>query len=66
VVLFECQEIELGQDYLELVRKKGYSMLHLLSSDEYAEGLHKLESELMNGNIRARLSGETLVWFVKG
>ena len=62
VVLFENEEIELGQEYMELVQKKGYSMLHLLSDNEYAQGLKRLEGELRRGPIRSRLSGETLVW----
>jgi SAM-dependent methyltransferase len=64
-ILYENEEIELGLEYLDLARKKGYSMLHLISDKEYSEGLKRLETKLKNGKIRSKLSGETLVWFVK-
>ena len=64
-VLSENEAMELDVDYLELVRKKGYSMLHLISAEEYEAGLMKLEKELEQGNIKARAAGTTLVWFVK-
>ena len=64
-ISYENEVVELGLDYLELVKKKGYSMLHLISDEEYGEGLKLLEAELKNGKIRAKLSGETLVWFTK-
>lgn len=64
-VLFEGQAMELDTDYLELVRKKGWSMLHLLSEQEYRDGLGTLEKALEHGPLPARMAGETLVWFVK-
>ena len=64
-ILFEDDVIELGADYLELVRKKGYSMLHLLPEPEYQVGLSNLENALQNGPIKARSAGETLMWFMK-
>ena len=63
--LFEGDPVELGPDYLELVRKKGYSMLHLLTDQEYQAGLHSLENALKQGPVNARAAGETLVWFTK-
>jgi len=65
-ILFEGEAIELGADFLELARKKGYSMLHLLTEAEYQIGLNKLESALQNGPMQATMAGETLVWFMKG
>jgi ubiquinone/menaquinone biosynthesis C-methylase UbiE len=65
-ILFEGEAIELGADFLELARKKGYSMLHLLTEVEYQIGLNKLESALQNGPMQAMMAGETLVWFMKG
>jgi SAM-dependent methyltransferase len=55
--------LTLGADYLELVRKKGYSMLHLIEDDEYQSGLRQLEKAMQNGPIQAQAAGETLVWF---
>ncbi len=65
-ILFEGEVREMGTDFLELARKKGYSMLHLLTEAEYQSGLRTLESALQNGPIQVRSSGETLVWFAKG
>lgn len=62
-VLFAGDNIELGEAFLELVQKKGYSMLHLLTEQEYQAGLLSLEKALDHGPIQARAAGETLVWF---
>lgn len=64
-VLYEGREIEIGPDYLELVRKKGYSMLHLISDEAYAAGLAALEVALRDGPVKTRTAGETLVWLQK-
>jgi ubiquinone/menaquinone biosynthesis C-methylase UbiE len=64
-VLFQDQAFELDASYLELVRKKGYSMLHLLTEAEYEAGLKDLEAALRNGPVQAKQAGETLVWFGK-
>ena len=63
-ILFKGEEIELGADFLELVRKKGYSMLHLLPEHKYQIGLRALEDVLSNGPIKSESAGETLIWFV--
>lgn len=63
--LFEGEEVELGVQFLELVQKKGYSMLHLLPEREYRTGLRALETELRNGPVTAQSAGETLIWFTK-
>ncbi len=64
-ILYEDEMMELDEGYLELVKKKGYSMLHLISDEEYYEGLKKLETELMKGRVTAKLSGETMLWLMK-
>ena len=63
--ILEEEPLELDGSYLELVRKKGYSMLHLISEDEYKSGLAKLETDLDNGPVSVQPSGATLVWFTK-
>lgn len=60
--LFEGDPLQLGADYLQLVRRKGYSMLHLLPENEYAAGLLALENALQAGPIMRRAAGETLLW----
>jgi ubiquinone/menaquinone biosynthesis C-methylase UbiE len=59
---FEGASREFGPDYLELVRKKGYSMLHLISEAEYQAGLRQLEQALEHGPFTAPAAGDTLVW----
>ncbi len=70
--------VELGGAFLELVRKKGYSMLHLISDEEYTRGLALLERQLCSvdgisdpvpgpaspaiRSLPAKAAGETLVW----
>jgi len=63
--LFEGDAIQLDEEYLKLVRKKGYSMLHLITEQEYRTGLEDLEKALQHGPIQATAAGETLVWFTK-
>ncbi len=58
------QEIELGPEFLELARKKGYSMLRLITDEEYARGLQALKECLQSGPIKAKAAGESLVWFI--
>ncbi len=64
-VLFKGEPIELDEEYLELVRKKGYSMLHLITEEEYQAGLDLLEKAIKKGPVPARAAGETLVWLAK-
>ena len=59
------EPLELDDSYLELVRKKGYSMLHLISDEEYQTGLEALEQALRNGPVTVQPAGATLVWFTK-
>lgn len=61
----EDEPLALDGNYLELVRKKGYSMLHLISDEAYARGLQQLEAKLAAGDNVARAAGMTLVWLVK-
>ncbi len=64
-VLSEGEALDLDSHYLELVRKKGYSMLRLLPPAEYESGLQALEAALRTGPITVRMAGDTLVRFMK-
>lgn len=65
-VLFEGEPVELDAAFLELVRKKGYSMLHLITETEYETGLQALESALaQRPMLIAHGAGETLVWLTR-
>jgi ubiquinone/menaquinone biosynthesis C-methylase UbiE len=64
-IIGEGKEIELGKHYFELIEKKGYSMLHLISEDNFDNGLQMVKNEMSNGNIVRKSAGDTLVWFIK-
>ena len=53
-VIQEQHSILLGQDFLELVQKKGYSMFHLISDEVYERGLRQLQLALQSEDIKAR------------
>lgn len=61
-IVNEGIECKLDQKFLELVKKKGYSMLHLLDVFEYEKGLEKVKKEI---NCVRKSAGATLVWFKK-
>ena len=65
-VLQEGDAVVFGTEFLEVIRKKGYSMLRLISEDEYQTGLKRLVDALKKGAVLARDSGLTLIWFAKG
>jgi len=64
-VLYENRPTQLDEKFLELVEKKGYSMFHLISAEEYAHGLAALKDALRHGAIPATTAGESLIWFAK-
>lgn len=61
----EDNPIVLDEDYLALVRSKGYSMLRLISEVDFQVGLNRLEQQLAVGNIKTFQAGDTVVWFQK-
>ena len=65
VVLQEGEEVVFGTEFLEVIRKKGYSMLRLISDDEYQTGLKRLDDAMKDGQALASDSGLTMVWFAK-
>lgn len=64
-VLFENQQKILDKKFLELVEKKGYSMLYLISEEQYQYGLKKLKQDLEKGDKTVLNSGTSLVWLRK-
>ncbi len=62
VGLYENRPTQLDEKFLELVEKKGYSMFHLISAEEYAHGLALLKDALKDGAIRTTSAGESLIW----
>lgn len=64
-IISEGEEVELGNKFLELLEKKGYSMLHLISDEDYQIGLNRVKSEMKNCPIKRKSAGGTLVWLIK-
>lgn len=63
--LNENKPIILDDAFLTLVKTKGYSMLRLISENDYLVGLKRLEQQLKHGSVQAAQAGDTLVWFQK-
>ncbi|MHA1904182.1 MAG: class I SAM-dependent methyltransferase [Candidatus Thorarchaeota archaeon] len=63
--IYKFAPIRLGQDYLETVEKRGYSMLHKIRSSEYDEGLAQLRKALAQEHYLDYSAGYTFVWAFK-
>jgi len=61
----EGDEVILDSKYIETIEKKGYSMLHLISEDNYEKGLNNIKKLIDNKNIIRKSAGTTLVWLKK-
>ncbi|MHA1934669.1 MAG: class I SAM-dependent methyltransferase [Candidatus Thorarchaeota archaeon] len=62
---YKFAPVRLGRDYLETVEKRGYSMLHKISDDEYDEGLTQLRKALAQEHHFDYSAGYTFVWAFK-
>ncbi|RIK53136.1 MAG: hypothetical protein DCC57_08775 [Chloroflexi bacterium] len=51
-----------GQPFLAAVRARGYSMLRLISDEEYTRGLAQVEAQLAQGDLTVNKAGKTLIW----
>jgi len=61
-VVCEGDGAELGAEYIELIEKKGFSMLHLIDDAAYRSGLDAVKNAIGNGTIHRKSAGGTLVW----
>ncbi|MFW9920721.1 MAG: class I SAM-dependent methyltransferase [Candidatus Thorarchaeota archaeon] len=59
---FQFTPVRLGNEYLETVEKRGYSMLHKISDDAYQEGLSKLRDAMATGARLDYAAGYSFVW----
>jgi ubiquinone/menaquinone biosynthesis C-methylase UbiE len=59
---FTFAQEPLGDEYLETVEKKGYSMLHKISEVDYQEGLKKLRAAYAAGERLEYAPGYTFIW----
>lgn len=63
----ECsfKPVRLGEEYLKTVSKRGYSMLHKISDDDYYRGLSKLREAYEQGEVLTYSAGYTFVWGIR-
>lgn len=64
-ILGEGDEVILDAKYIETIEKKGFSMLHLISEDNYEKGLKNIKRLIDEKNIIRKSAGTTLVWLKK-
>lgn len=56
---------QLGEEYLQTVQNRGYSMLHKISTADYERGLADLKTAFATGEKLTYSAGYTFVWGVK-
>jgi len=59
---FTFARVALGDEYLETVEKKGYSMLHKISEVDYQEGLKELRAAYAVGESLEYAPRYTFIW----
>jgi len=64
-VVLEDSKVEVGDKILQLVEKKGYSMLHQISITAYKTGVEKMKNAVESSSIYRKSAGGSLVWFKK-
>jgi len=57
--------VRLGTDYLTTVSKRGYSMLHKISDEDYNQGLYALTKAYKQGEELTYSAGYTFMWGFK-
>jgi SAM-dependent methyltransferase len=51
-------------EFLTKIRNRGYSMLHLITAEEFRRGLAQVEAQLRQGDLMLPKAGKTLVWLL--
>jgi len=64
--VYTFRPVRLGEDYLTTVSKRGYSMLHKISDDDYNRGLIELRDAYHRGEELTYSAGYTFLWGFKG
>ena len=62
---FTFARVPLGDEYLETVEKKGYSMLHKISDVDYQEGLKELRAAYASSESLEYAPRYTFIWGTK-
>jgi ubiquinone/menaquinone biosynthesis C-methylase UbiE len=57
--------VQLGAEYLNTVERRGYSMLHKISDEEYELGVSELQKAMASGKPLDYSAGYTFVWASK-
>ncbi|GAG57997.1 unnamed protein product [marine sediment metagenome] len=62
---YKFRPTQLGEEYLNTARNRGYSMLHKISQEEYERGLQALEAAFTGGEKLTYSAGYSFVWGFK-
>ena len=62
---YQFRPTQLGEEYLNTARNRGYSMLHKISQEDYEQGLQALEAAFASGETLTYSAGYTFVWGFK-
>jgi ubiquinone/menaquinone biosynthesis C-methylase UbiE len=62
---YQFRPTQLGEEYLNTARNRGYSMLHKISQEEYERGLQALEIAFARGEKLTYSAGYSFVWGFK-
>lgn len=57
--------VRLGDEYLETVTKRGFSMLHKISKDDFEKGLEELKDAFQQGEVLMYSADYSFVWASK-
>ncbi len=62
---YQFRPTQLGEEYLNTAKNRGYSMLHKISQEDYEQGLQALEAAFARGETLTYSAGYTFVWGFK-
>jgi len=62
---YQFRPTKLGEDYLQTVETRGYSMLHKITQEDYERGLRDLKMAFSRGEKLTYSAGYTFVWATK-
>jgi len=62
---YNFRPTQLGEEYLDTVQNRGYSMLHKISTEEYERGLIELQEAFASGEKLTYSAGYSFVWGLK-
>jgi len=63
--MYTYKPVRLGPEYLETIEKRGFSMLHKISNEEYEQGLADLRNAFQQGEELLYYAEYSFVWATK-